>query len=187
MESSEDMAGRDNVRAIRALAHPLRLQLLDILRFEGPSTATLLAHRLGESSGATSYHLRLLARYGYIEDAPHAGNHERWWRYRERPVKLPSATDSDSSERHLMAELLSREAQALDRYLAARTQLSKRDDAAFYRSVAIRLTAEEFDHVRQELMAICAKLRRADAEEAPADAAAIHLVVFGFPQIVEES
>ena len=58
-----------DVTAVRALAHPLRLELLDLLRFEGPSTATLLANRVGESSGTTSYHLRQLARYGYIEEA----------------------------------------------------------------------------------------------------------------------
>ena len=55
-------------RSLKALAHPLRLELLELLRFEGPSTASALARRVGESSGATSYHLRQLARHGYIEE-----------------------------------------------------------------------------------------------------------------------
>ena len=66
---------------LKALTHPLRLSLLRLLRTEGPATATGLAQRLGESSGATSYHLRQLAKYGFIEEAPESGdNRDRWWR-----------------------------------------------------------------------------------------------------------
>ena len=54
--------------ALRALAHPLRGKLLAALRIDGPATASMLARRYGESSGATSYHLRQLARYGFVED-----------------------------------------------------------------------------------------------------------------------
>jgi DNA-binding transcriptional ArsR family regulator len=68
-----------DVRALKAIAHPLRSRLLTLLRLEGPATATELARRTGESSGATSYHLRQLARYGYIQDAgPRAGRDRRW-------------------------------------------------------------------------------------------------------------
>src|SRR5690242_12974406 len=104
----------DDVRAIRALAHPLRLRLLDLLRFEGPSTATKLAALVGESSGATSYHLRMLAQYGYVEEADATDNRERWWRYRQRPVMLPEGEGDSSGERGLLAEILSQEAHALD-------------------------------------------------------------------------
>ncbi len=45
----------NDVRALRALAHPLRNRLLGLLRLDGPSTATLLGKRLVESSGSTSY------------------------------------------------------------------------------------------------------------------------------------
>ena len=119
MPTHRSDSGTDNVRAVRALAHPLRLRLLDELRFGGPATATLLAHRVGESSGATSYHLRQLARHGYVEEAEPRGGRERWWRYRERQVVVPQGGDPGDS-RTLLAELLSREAHALDRYLPAR-------------------------------------------------------------------
>lgn len=69
--------------ALRGLAHPLRGRLLVELTREGPATATILARRLGESSGATSYHLRQLSRYGFIDAAPgRSGGRERWWRIR---------------------------------------------------------------------------------------------------------
>ncbi|MFD3489003.1 helix-turn-helix domain-containing protein [Streptomyces sp. NPDC058690] len=72
---------RVDARTLRGLAHPLRLRLLNTLREFGPATASGLADRLGESSGATSYHLRQLATYGFVEDDPTLGKgRERWWR-----------------------------------------------------------------------------------------------------------
>lgn len=65
--------------ALKALTHPLRVQILAVLQDEGRATATTLAARLAETSGATSYHLRQLARRGLIEEVPAAGR-ERWWR-----------------------------------------------------------------------------------------------------------
>jgi DNA-binding transcriptional ArsR family regulator len=67
--------------ALRALSHPVRLRILGVLRVEGPATASGLADRLGESSGTTSYHLRQLARHGFVVDDRTRGNgRERWWR-----------------------------------------------------------------------------------------------------------
>ena len=66
---------------LRGLAHPLRVRLLGLLRTYGPATATSLAAELGLTSGALSYHLRQLARYGFIvEDAERGNRRERWWR-----------------------------------------------------------------------------------------------------------
>ncbi|MGW8765573.1 ArsR/SmtB family transcription factor [Streptomyces sp. NPDC055815] len=68
-------------RSLRAIAHPLRIQLLRALRRYGPATASQLAERLGESSGATSYHLRQLAAHDFIVDDPTRGKgRERWWK-----------------------------------------------------------------------------------------------------------
>ncbi|WP_435845309.1 ArsR/SmtB family transcription factor [Streptomyces erythrochromogenes] len=70
-----------DARALRGLAHPLRMQLLADLRRKGPATASQLAERFGESSGSTSYHLRQLAAHGFVEDAAgHGKGRERWWR-----------------------------------------------------------------------------------------------------------
>lgn len=70
--------------ALRALAHPLRVRIYDILSQYGPQTASSLAERLGESSGSTSYHLRALAKHDLIREVADRGSgRERWW---ERPV-----------------------------------------------------------------------------------------------------
>src|SRR5687768_13481881 len=77
----------DNVRRVadlatlRAVAHPLRVRLLAALRSDGPATASELGRRFGESSGSTSYHLRQLARFGFVEDDPEQPNaRDRRWR-----------------------------------------------------------------------------------------------------------
>ncbi|MFS8147683.1 helix-turn-helix domain-containing protein [Rhizobium sp. BR 249] len=75
--------------ALKALAHPVRLRMLGMLRIDGPATATQLAARLGLNSGATSYHLRQLAQYGFIEEVPHASRRDRWWRASHELTSVP--------------------------------------------------------------------------------------------------
>ncbi len=66
--------------SLKALAHPLRVRLLDTLSLYGAFTASGLAERLGESSGATSYHLRQLEKHGFVREVEGRGSaRERWW------------------------------------------------------------------------------------------------------------
>lgn len=67
-------------RALRALAHPTRLQLVGLLRQEGPLTATQAGERLGESPASCSFHLRQLAKWGLVEEAGGGRGRERPWR-----------------------------------------------------------------------------------------------------------
>ena len=78
--------------ALKALAHPLRVQMYDLLADRGPATASQLGEQVGESSGTTSYHLRLLAKHGFIEEDPERGNRrDRWWRVRPGGFTLESS------------------------------------------------------------------------------------------------
>lgn len=98
-------AKRDGIQlelaALKALAHPLRVQLLEALSAYGPATASALAERLGESSGATSYHLRQLEKHGLIREDPTRGSgRERWWERVPRPIMLDATEFApDSAER----------------------------------------------------------------------------------------
>ncbi|WP_348787590.1 winged helix-turn-helix domain-containing protein [Leifsonia sp. NPDC080035] len=75
--------------ALRALAHPLRVEIMNELSDFGPATASMLAERLGESSGATSYHLRQLAKHEIIvEDDERGKGRERWWKMAPGGVSL---------------------------------------------------------------------------------------------------
>ncbi len=70
----------DDTRAIRALAHPLRLALLQLLFVRGPLTATEAGEALDESPASASFHLRTLAKYGYVEEAEPGPGRRRPWR-----------------------------------------------------------------------------------------------------------
>src|SRR3954452_1872591 len=67
-------------KALRAMAHPLRWQLLEIVAREGSATATQCAQETGESVANCSYHLNLLARYDYVEQAEGGHGREEAWR-----------------------------------------------------------------------------------------------------------
>jgi DNA-binding transcriptional ArsR family regulator len=121
------------VAQLRALAHPLRLQLLHLLHAEGPATASQLAHRLGESSGSTSYHLRALHRAGMLEEAEPRNRRERWWkRVPDGPMIPnsipPQASDSERLElqaAHAQLEgiLVNRDEKALQQWNEIRYEL----------------------------------------------------------------
>ena len=69
-----------DLEALKALAHPLRVTIFDTLSTYGAFTASGLAERLGESSGATSYHLRQLEKHGFVREVEGKGvGRERWW------------------------------------------------------------------------------------------------------------
>ena len=96
---------------LKALAHPVRLKMLGMLRIDGPATATSLAARLGLNSGATSYHLRQLADHGFIVDDQERGNgRERWWKAAHASTRtssdslvVPADEDHEAQEGYLRA------------------------------------------------------------------------------------
>jgi DNA-binding transcriptional ArsR family regulator len=91
-----------DARNLRGLTHPLRLRMLAMLRERGPATATMLAARLGESSAATSYHLRQLAEYGFVVDDETRGRgRERWWRSAHRSSYFNTTAPVDEETRLL--------------------------------------------------------------------------------------
>jgi predicted transcriptional regulator len=69
-----------DARAMRALAHPMRLELLEALMHAGTLTATQASELLGESPANCAFHLRTLARYGYVVEAGGGKGRERPWR-----------------------------------------------------------------------------------------------------------
>lgn len=68
--------------ALRAVTHPLRVRLYEVLCTDGPATVSMIAGRLGLQVGTLSHHLRVLGRYGFLEEAPELAKdrRERWWR-----------------------------------------------------------------------------------------------------------
>jgi DNA-binding transcriptional ArsR family regulator len=80
IEETVDVERELDLESLKALAHPLRVRLFDALSTYGCDTASGLAERLGESSGATSYHLRQLEKHGFVHEVVEKGTgRERWW------------------------------------------------------------------------------------------------------------
>jgi len=162
-------------RALRALAHPLRGRLLGVLRLDGPATATQLGYRLGESSGSTSYHLRQLAAYGFVEDMPGEGNgRERWWRALHRSTHWETADFlGDPASREVVDELLLLQVDQRRRTLAAyidqrRGRSDDWEPAGSLNDYAMRMRPEDATAMADELNAVLARWSDA-SESATAD------------------
>ncbi|MFE5937769.1 winged helix-turn-helix domain-containing protein [Streptomyces sp. NPDC056470] len=83
-------------RALRAYAHPTRMTLVGLLRRSGPFTATRAAELTGESVASCSYHLRILAKYGLVEEAPGGRGREKPWRATARYTEWPGDSEDAS-------------------------------------------------------------------------------------------
>ncbi|WP_051191849.1 winged helix-turn-helix domain-containing protein [Microbacterium luticocti] len=147
--------------ALRALAHPLRVQIYDILSQYGPQTASSLAAMTGESTGATSYHLRALAKHDLIREVDGRGTaRERWW---ERPqgsvtfgspegLKTPAGR---AATQVVLTEFLNRRHQQLLHYVAE--GLRKPDDpdeTGMITTATARLTADQMADLTARLTVI---------------------------------
>ncbi|MEU7340881.1 ArsR/SmtB family transcription factor [Streptomyces sp. NPDC007074] len=163
-----------DAKGLRALAHPVRVQLVGLLRKYGPSTATRLAERLGVNSGTASYHLRQLGAAGFVEEDTERGNaRERWWRSVHQRTEL---NDPELAEREPEAALAY--LQSVAAAYTLRTQRAVNElqtmprtwrDTFDMSDWALRLTPEEAASLREELQAVIARYRE-DTPEAAGDA-----------------
>ncbi|MCS0602507.1 helix-turn-helix domain-containing protein [Streptomyces sp. LP11] len=187
-EHDERGKRRLDARALRGLAHPLRMQLLTALRQRGPATASMLAERLGESSGATSYHLRQLAAHGFVEDAPeHGKGRERWWRAANEGLVFDSTEfDGAGPEVRGMADVFLHEiagahARELSTWIATRDHWSREWTGATDMSDAtFRLTPELATELVARMHALIEDYRDRvpDADTPAAEQVRIHTHLF---------
>jgi DNA-binding transcriptional ArsR family regulator len=174
-------------RAMRALAHPLRLRMLRLLQQEGPATATTLARICDESTGATSFHLRQLAKYGFIEDAPNqGGGRERWWRARARGLRFGLGgpdIDVAIAAGLLRRHLLDQNAQRLAEYLESEANMSPAwREAALFANASGYLTPEELEQVGERLVELLQQFDRPDRAQRPPGAGRVDFILYGLPR-----
>ena len=95
---------------MRALAHPVRLRILGMLRVDGPATVGMLAERTGEAAGSVSYHVSTLAKHGFVEPAPELARdrRERWWRAAHEVTSWRTEEFLDDPERHAASDAMRR-------------------------------------------------------------------------------
>ncbi|MFI7414637.1 ArsR/SmtB family transcription factor [Streptomyces sp. NPDC049627] len=178
-----------DARTLRGLAHPLRMQLLTALRRGGPATASQLAEKLGESSGATSYHLRQLAAYGFVEDAPeHGKGRERWWRAVHQGVRFDESLlrDTDPAVRGaasvFMHEVATYHSQELSTFIGTRHEwpedwVSASDVSDF----TLRLTPELASELNEKIHELINSYRAHTAPEGTPGAEQVRLHTHVFP------
>jgi DNA-binding transcriptional ArsR family regulator len=178
-----------DVRSLRAIAHPLRFRMLGLLAAEGPSTATKLAERLGESTGSTSYHLRQLARHGFIEEDPERGTaRERWWRPRHRGMRLHATSLEQDAEPGTeeaisvyLGEVLRYQVASLQGFLTNRHRWSEEWRAAStLNDYPLALTPGQLAQLVDELTEIIERYR-ADPADGP-HAERVVVLLNAFPQ-----
>lgn len=178
---------------LRALAHPLRLRLLEVLRADGPATASQLGRRLGVSSGATSYHLRALHRAGMVMEAEQRNGRERWWQRASEMLVVPNSVPPAASESE-RAELQAAHAQiesffvagderALSRWTEIRYDLPLEwQDAQWIGNFPMWATADEMRQFVESVIALVQPFRDAPAAGDDSGRVAVHFTFRVLPQ-----
>ena len=177
-----------DARTLRALAHPVRIALLEELVLGGALTATELGERIGESPTTCSFHLRQLAKYGFVEEAGGSKGRARPWRLTSIGMSFPSTHDDPATE--LAASVLSRLVwdRQIDRY---RTWVENKAayprawrDAADESEYLFYLTPAELKKLNQEITDLVLAQyqgRLADPAQRPPGSAPVELLTFSFP------
>ncbi|SBT50753.1 ArsR/SmtB family transcription factor [Micromonospora auratinigra] len=164
-------------QVMRALAHPARMAIMEHLSTtEGGATATECAEIAGLSPSATSYHLRELAKFGLIEQAPGRGDaRERVWQAFSPSYYVDSGPGADAEARAAELALvdahLARDAQRAREWIR-RAPDEPRDwyAAAWFSDSVLLLTAEELAGLNEQFQALLRPYRKRGRVDPPAGA-----------------
>ena len=177
--------------SLKALAHPLRLALLERLEVHGRATATMLAQDLAESSGATSYHLRQLARHGFIEESAGGNGRERWWKQAaggfgvKDPEMVRNPTLRPAADMVVRTTLDAAHRRLMDALQTWPEHPPKWRDAMVQTINRFQLTAAEAVALKDELAAVLARYLRTEVVDAgaptPPDSSRVEVHVSLFP------
>lgn len=169
---------RIDARSLRGLAHPLRMAILEALELDGPLTSTGLSARLGESTGTISWHLRLLAEHGYIEEEQERGTkRERWWRVPQVRTELNPADFRDDPEtsgalKVYLTDLVERYYDRVRRYVAEDWSGEWQHAASLSDWRDLKLTPEQLVALNEELQATIERYTESALAEAGSEAGA---------------
>jgi len=175
-----------DARAMRALAHPVRIALLEAMRRDGEITATEAAELLGESPGNMSWHLQTLAKYGFVEETGEGRGRRRPWRVTSGSRRFDTTMDDPESAaagEALERTFLNRIQDQLRDWWTRRQQYSIKWRRAAYMTETIRyLTADELRTVMDETIAIFDRYKdREDPSQRPKGAVPVQLYSHGHP------
>jgi DNA-binding transcriptional ArsR family regulator len=174
-------------RELRAMTHPVRLALLEVLSLNGELTATEAGELIGESPTTCSFHLRQLAKYGFVEEGGDAPGRRRPWRLVSHGVSF-SSTDGDLemgvASDALEGLLIQRWLDRLNRWRQERLTFTPEwQRAGFGAEYLVHLTSSELEQFSRDVMELLDVYRARSAEVSvrPADALPVEVVLFGYP------
>lgn len=183
---------------MKALAHPARMAVFDYLgsrRVEGydGATATEIAEVADITPSAMSYHLRTLAKAGFIEEAPNRGDaRERVWRLAIHSFSIEAEPDAPESAKVVETEMVrafrQQEERNFARWLAVKDQLGPElKDSSMMMHGRLRLTPAEAKEFHERVLAVeleYSQLTRQRIEEDADDGSAVFTYVFRiFPHV----
>jgi DNA-binding transcriptional ArsR family regulator len=172
---------------MRALAHPVRIALLEALLREGPLTATAAAAILDDSPGNMSWHLNVLAKYGFVEEAEGGHGRSRPWRLVSLGTSFTDDTDDPElsvAGQTLSRVILERDHGRAQRWLnEQRTYPSKWRKAAFNSNMVTYLTEAELEKLGEDITELLLKYRERsfDMNARPAKARPVSISAIGHP------
>jgi predicted ArsR family transcriptional regulator len=192
-ETTKDEAGRrviTDAKVIRAMAHPVRLALLDAMRTEGEITATQAAQLLDDSPGNMSWHLQTLAKYGFIEEVEGAKGRSRPWRLASANNRFTTAEGDESARaagQVLQMTVFERSHEQMREWWAGQGNFSTEwRKAAFMTDSITYLTAHELEELSEQFLALISKFNdRIEKAARPADAIPVHLNLHGHPLVTQ--
>jgi predicted ArsR family transcriptional regulator len=173
-------------KALRAMAHPLRWQLLEILSRDGMATATQCAQETGESVANCSYHLNLLAKYDYVEKAEGGRGREKPWRLVSQSQRF-GTDDASDDETRLAAQAAGiafldyQFGMIKDRSLRSSTTPAEWRAVTGIDNTHQFMTPDELDEVRHEVRKLMDRFndRRTDPAKRPEGARSVNLFFSG--------
>jgi DNA-binding transcriptional ArsR family regulator len=171
-------------QALEALAHPVRLELINYLMAQGPATASTCARAVGDSPSNCSYHLRVLAKAGLVDEVASEDGRERPWRALITGFDTDADNDGPLTPQvaELLAVALQREQRMMRDYLARRDEVPRRwRGADVYSSYTLRLGPQELIDLTAKLDALIRPYIAATREDAPRGSAVVHLGLQAFP------
>lgn len=175
-------------KAMRALAHPVRLAILDHLQRHGPATATSLSAHVDASPSVASWHLRHLAGFGLVQEWDGGGDRrQRWWQATASGFRFEAP--EDDSEGSAAARQLSR--QMFRRYAglpaAWMEQVEPRLEPGWRRlaglsNTRVVVTNDELRSIEEEIERVLAPYVRRKSEEPPDHARSVRLMRYVMPE-----
>jgi predicted ArsR family transcriptional regulator len=172
-------------RAMRALAHPRRLDLLEVLFANGPQTASQCAQRLHDSPASCSYHLRQLAKWGFVEETGEGHGRERPWRYVPMGNRIGrgEGTAQRAAVELLLDVIESRRIEQIRRFRARSDEVpTEWLDAAQSSDFTFWANAEETAALGKQIYELLAPFQRRSFDgERPEGAELVQWLLYAFP------